>query len=93
MAQDASHLTDEEYSKLQWRCRRGLLENDIFITRFLERHGRAMTVADAQAMYALMDLPDNDLLDLLLRRKEPVAPLDTPGIRRLLEQMRNPPSL
>jgi antitoxin CptB len=25
-------------NKLKWRCRRGLLENDLFIERFFRRH-------------------------------------------------------
>ena len=58
-------------SKLKWRCRRGLLENDLFIARFFERHESRLTVGQARAMETLMDLSDNDLLDLLLARKEP----------------------
>jgi antitoxin CptB len=57
-------------SKLHWRSRRGLLENDLFIQRFFERHESRLTVGHARGMYALMDLSDNDLLDLLLCRKE-----------------------
>ena len=83
-------LTPVEYSKLQWRCRRGLLENDLFIQRYLDQYGSAMTVREARAMYALIDLSDNDLLDLLLRRKEAEAPLDTPDVLKLLERMRTP---
>ena len=83
-------LTPVEYSKLRWRCRRGLLENDLFIQRYLDQYGSAMTVREARAMYALMDLSDNDLLDLLLRRKEAEAPLDTPDVLKLLERMRTP---
>ncbi|MEE1653850.1 succinate dehydrogenase assembly factor 2 [Brachymonas sp. G13] len=85
-------LTPVEYSKLRWRCRRGLLENDLFIERYLDKYGSAMTVREARAMYALMDLADNDLLDLMLRRKEPTAPLDTPDVLSLLERMRTPRS-
>jgi antitoxin CptB len=58
-------------SRLKWRCRRGLLENDLFIARFFERHESRLTVGQAKAMESLMDLPDNDLLDILLCRKEP----------------------
>jgi antitoxin CptB len=28
-------LDERDLSKLRWRCRRGLLENDLFIERFL----------------------------------------------------------
>jgi succinate dehydrogenase flavin-adding protein (antitoxin of CptAB toxin-antitoxin module) len=31
-----------------------------------------------------MDLPDNDLLDLLLRRNEPSAAMDRPEVRDVL---------
>jgi antitoxin CptB len=62
-------------SKLRWRCRRGLLENDLLIERFFERHGARLTQAQAQGLEVLMELPDNDLLDLLLARMEPAGNL------------------
>jgi antitoxin CptB len=77
-------------SKLKWRCRRGLLENDLFIERFFRRHEASLTEAQAQALEALMDLSDNDLLDLLLARKEPEGALDRPDVRQLLALMRTP---
>ena len=51
-----------------------------------------LTRAQAQGLVALMDLADNDLLDLLLRRKEPSGDLDTPQVRQVLELMRRPPA-
>ncbi len=62
-------LSERGLSKLRWRCRRGLLENDLFIERFFNRHAREMTVGQARGMYVLMDLSDNDLMDLLMKRK------------------------
>ncbi|MBP9904313.1 MAG: succinate dehydrogenase assembly factor 2 [Rhodoferax sp.] len=63
-------LIDERaLSKLRWRCRRGLLENDIFIERFFKRFEPTLTVKQAQGLNALMELSDNDLLDLHLGRK------------------------
>jgi antitoxin CptB len=70
-ADAGERVTERALSKLKWRCRRGLLENDLFIARFFERHEASLTRGQAQAMETLMDLSDNDLLDLLLRRKEP----------------------
>ena len=58
-------------SKLRWRCRRGLLENDLLIEKFFARHESTLTVRQAKGLSDLMDLADNDLLDLLLYRKEP----------------------
>ena len=62
-------LDERRLSKLRWRCRRGLLENDLFIERFFARHESGLTLRQAGALEALMDLSDNDLLDLLLGRK------------------------
>ncbi len=70
MHEAADELLDERaLSKLRWRCRRGLLENDLFIERFFKSFGETLTVRQAQALGLLMDLSDNDLLDLHLGRK------------------------
>jgi antitoxin CptB len=77
-------LGERALSKLRWRSRRGLLENDLFIQKFFERHESRLTVGHARGMYALMDLSDNDLLDLLLRRKEqPDTPLQDEALEVL----------
>ena len=82
-------LGERALSKLRWRSRRGLLENDLFIERFFERHESRLTVGHARGLYALMDLSDNDLLDLLLRRKElPEAPLQEEA-REVLNMLRH----
>ena len=70
-ADDGAWLDERALSKLRWRCRRGLLENDLFIERFFNECGDRITVRQAQGLDALMDLSDNDLLDLLLQRKQP----------------------
>ena len=64
-------LDERALSKLKWRCRRGLLENDLLIEKFFARHEATLTVSQAKGLSDLMDLSDNDLLDLLLQRKEP----------------------
>ncbi|MBE7417822.1 MAG: succinate dehydrogenase assembly factor 2 [Ideonella sp.] len=81
-------LDPVELSRLKWRCRRGLLENDLLIERFFARHGGRVTARQADGLRSLMDLPDPDLLDLLLARREPEGPLDRPAVRELLTQMR-----
>ncbi len=62
-------INERELSKLRWRCRRGLLENDLFIERFFNKFASSLTVKQAQGLNVLMDLSDNDLLDLNLARK------------------------
>ena len=83
-------LGQRALSKLKWRCRRGLLENDLLIERFFEKHEAQLTVRQADALAALMELADNDLLDLLLRRKEPAGELDRDEVRKVLEMLRLP---
>ncbi|MGY0195438.1 FAD assembly factor SdhE [Leptothrix sp. BB-4] len=84
-------LDERSLSKLRWRCRRGLLENDLFIERFFGRHEATLTVRQAAGLEALMDLADNDLLDLLLRRREPDGDLARPEVNEVLAQLREPP--
>ncbi|MFG6461442.1 succinate dehydrogenase assembly factor 2 [Roseateles sp. DXS20W] len=81
-------IDERALSKLRWRCRRGLLENDLLIERFFARKGEQVSVTEAEGLTALMDLADNDLLDLLLRRKEPSGEIDTAAVREVLNELR-----
>ena len=88
----ADLLDERALSKLRWRCRRGLLENDIFIDHFFKQHADRLTVSQGQALSDLMELSDNDLLDLHLARKplgqvEPT--LDRSDVHEVLSMLRN----
>ena len=80
-------LSERALSKLRWRTRRGLLENDLFIERFFARHESGLTVGHARGIYVLMDLADNDLMDLFLRRKALPPEIDTPEVREVLDML------
>lgn len=92
VVQSGDALLDERsLSKLRWRCRRGLLENDLFIARFFERYDQALNVRQADALGVLMDLSDNDLLDLFLARKslaQVEARLDSADLHEVLKMVR-----
>ncbi len=81
---DAATLPSAALSKLRWRCRRGLLENDLFIERFFNRYSQSMTVGQARSMYALMELADNDLLDVFLGRPHTQAVAQQEDVKALL---------
>ena len=83
-------LDERGLSKLRWRCRRGLLENDLLIERFFGKYASGLAVRQAEALGELMDLADNDLLDLLLRRKDPDGALARPDVKEVLEMLRMP---
>ena len=90
-ATTAALVDARDLSRLKWRCRRGLLENDLLIERFFARHERTLTQAQARSLQVLMDLADNDLLDLLLRRSEPSGELSQPGVLEVLALLRPQP--
>ena len=77
-------------NQIKWRCRRGLLENDLFIERFSGAHEESLTHRQAGGLMKLMDLPDNDLLDLLLRRKDPAGDLASDDVLEVLALLRTP---
>ena len=74
--------------RLRWRARRGLLENDLIITKFLDQCEDQLTDADVHALTLLFEMGDNELLDVLLARTELAGEYDIPELRRLVEQMR-----
>lgn len=85
----STHQSDPaKRARLRWRARRGLLENDLIITRFLDAQETTMTNEDVDAFSRLMELADGDLLDLLLARKELESELDFPCVRELLARLR-----
>ena len=54
--------------RLRWKCRRGLLELDLVLDRFL---GKASPAGkDLDLLNALLDLPDNDLWDIISGRSD-----------------------
>ena len=88
---DNALIGERALSKLKWRCRRGLLENDLFIDRFFRKFESTLTIRQSEGLTALMDLSDNDLLDLHLGRKplaEVNAGLDREDVREVLTMLR-----
>jgi antitoxin CptB len=74
--------------RLRWRARRGLLENDLIVSRFFERHGDGLTRDEMVSIETLLDLPENELLDLLLARTELSRALDVPDVNAMLRRLR-----
>ena len=51
--------------RVRWRCRRGLLELDIVLGRFIERHYPHLDEAQRLAFDSLLDMPDTTLWDMI----------------------------
>jgi antitoxin CptB len=67
-------------NKLHWKCRRGLLELDLVFQRYLPR----VEEKDVENLNELLDLPDNDLWDIVAGRSEDFAP----HLREIVAQLR-----
>ena len=51
--------------RLKWKCRRGLLELDLVLMKFLDRHAEGLDEAKLVTLNELLDLQDNDLWDIV----------------------------
>jgi antitoxin CptB len=56
-----------ELNRLKWNCRRGLLELDLIFAKYFEKNPADPLLAE------LLELPDNDLLDIVMGRSERYA--------------------
>lgn len=83
-----THQSDRaNRARLRWRARRGLLENDLILTRFLDAHESSLTDEEVDALSLLLSLSDNQLMDLMLGRKEPEGDMDFHHVRALLVRL------
>jgi len=64
-----------------------LLENDLIIERFFQKHQGSLSQSDHDGLAQLLDLTDNDLMDLLLARVEPPGELDNAPVRSVLAKL------
>jgi antitoxin CptB len=61
-----------QLNRLRWRCRRGMLENDLILARWLEARAGGVSEAEVAALNRLLELSDNELWDLLSGRSDRV---------------------
>ena len=81
-------IDERSWARLRWRSRRGLLENDIILTRYLDAVAGEIGEQELIALDRLLDLNDNELWDLLSGRKEP----DDEKLQILVRRLRGDPA-
>ena len=59
----------KEFERACWRCRRGLLELDIVLQRFMDQYYTQLDESGLEQFERLLALPDNDLWDLITARQ------------------------
>ena len=57
--------------RLQWRCRRGMLELDLLLQGFLDSGYDELTTPQQTRFLRLLELADQQLLDYLMEREIP----------------------
>ncbi len=88
-------MTDEEVRRLSWRCRRGLLELDIVLQRFSEKHLVGLNNTELSAFDSLLDLQDNEFLDVVTLRIKvadigalKIKPFDANAMQAIVSKLR-----
>lgn len=62
---NADNIKDAEQRRLAWRCRRGMLELDILLERFLASYFERLNLDELRAFDAFLDLPDTEFWNIL----------------------------
>ena len=60
----------KELDRIRWRCRRGMLELDIVLQGFVDKHYMQLNKTELKHFDTLLCLPDNDLWDMITSKKE-----------------------
>ena len=66
-----------EKEKLKWKCRRGLLELDLVLQKYLEKY------PEDEELAPLLELPDNELWDIVAGRSDRYDPRFSTIVARL----------
>jgi antitoxin CptB len=66
-----SEPADPAMARLRWRCRRGMRELDVMLTRYLDRVWATASPAERDAFVQLVDLQDPELFGYLVGRTTP----------------------
>ncbi len=62
---------DQEMNRLRWQCRRGMLELDLFLNRFLETAYSDLSDKEKKLFNQLLACTDQDLFEWLTGRCQP----------------------
>jgi succinate dehydrogenase flavin-adding protein (antitoxin of CptAB toxin-antitoxin module) len=78
-----------ELNRLRWHCRRGMLENDLVLERFMDRHGETLEGDSLEGFRRLLEHADGDLWDLICGRATSTDPYVTKILPLLNEAARS----
>ncbi len=64
-------LDTKEKARLAWHCRRGMLELDLILQRFLEHQVEHLSPQELEAFNSLLSCTDPELFAWLMGHEEP----------------------
>lgn len=67
----ASFNETQRVYTLRWRCRRGMKELDVLLTRYLDRDYYTAPAEQREAFETLLAMADPEILDYVLGRSTP----------------------
>jgi antitoxin CptB len=76
--------TERELERIRWHCRRGMLELDLVLNAFVERHLATLTPRELDTFRRILDRPDPELLDFVMAHSDP----EDTAERELMQLMR-----
>ena len=79
------NMTNVEMNRLRWSCRRGLLENELVLERFLHAHAALLEGERLAAFKTLLGYGDDELWDLVSGRRE----CGDPALGEVVRLLRN----
>ncbi|WP_092483316.1 FAD assembly factor SdhE [Candidatus Ichthyocystis hellenicum] len=59
-------MKDDDLRRLRWRCRRGMLELDIILSKFLDDHASSLTQQQLDSLFRFLEFSDPYIFDVLL---------------------------
>jgi antitoxin CptB len=62
---ESKSLDSTSLKRMEWRCRRGMLELDLLFTDFVKQYLPNLSDLQIQALDELLDLPDQQLWNLV----------------------------
>lgn len=69
--------------RVRWRCRRGLLELDIVLGRFIDKHYATLDDTELKSFDTLLDMADNPLWDLVSGKTDEISAEQRPILEKL----------
>ncbi len=79
-------MDETEVKRLRWRCRRGVRELDILLTRFLDERYPLIDTDGRASFAALLECQDPDVMDWLMERRSDYPRDCAAAVRLLLER-------